>query len=136
MDEFVDLSEGIPRPLTQRQRRILRDLYPNDRIHGAINLLHERRIEMFFSDVEGDSDVSAAIDLVLKTLDKKTSEERGLVEQIEKLQGLAAEKSNMLLQAQHDNRKAEEALQTMTLMMEENQKCETNAKGKKRKARA
>jgi hypothetical protein len=134
MDEVVDLSEGIPRPLTQRQWRILRDLYSNNRIHDAIILPDRHRIEIFFSDMEGDSDASAAIDLVLKTLYKKTGEERGLIEQIEKLQGLGADKSNMLLKAQQDKKKAEEALETLTSIMEENQKCKTNAKGKKRKA--
>jgi hypothetical protein len=105
MDEVVDLSEGIPRPLTQRQWRILRDLYSNNRIHDATILPHRHRIEIFFSDMEGDSDASAAIDLVLKTLYKKTGEERGLIEQIEKLQGLGADKSNMLLKAQQDKKK-------------------------------
>jgi hypothetical protein len=134
MDDFVDASEGIPRPLTQGQRRILSDLYPNNKIHDAIILLHGHRIEMFFSDIEGDSDVSAAIDLVLTTLGKKTSEEGALIEEIKRLQSLVARTDRMLVRAQEGRRKIEETLETMTTITVENQKCETNAKGKKRKS--
>jgi hypothetical protein len=45
-----------------------------------------------------------------KPLHKKTGEERKLIEQIEKLQGLGAEKSDMRLKAQQDNQKGRESL--------------------------